>query len=92
MPQPFFFFFKRIVQLSRSLRHASAQPAVRTFSESEEKTFLPHAEAARRIICEEVDENPSIEQISICLGVSREPLSCLYKNETGRFSKDHIPE
>lgn len=66
--------------------------AARSSSESEEKSFHPNVEAARRIIREEVDENPSIEQISFRLGLSREHLSRLYKNETGRLLKDHIRE
>lgn len=72
--------------------YAALVAAVKTSSESEEKSFHPNVEAARRIIREEADENLSIEQISFRLGLSREHLSRLYKNETGRLLKDHIRE
>ena len=54
--------------------------------------FHPHVKATLSIVREEIEHDPSADQIAIRLGLSREYLSRLFKSETGRKLKDYIRE
>lgn len=57
-----------------------------------EKGFHPYVRTAQNIVRTEIEQNPSIDQISARLGLSREYLSRLFKSETGKMLKDYIRE
>ena len=56
------------------------------------KNFNPYVQAAQTIIRDEVEQNPSIYQLSTRLGLSREYLSRLFKAETGKSIKNYIDD
>ena len=54
--------------------------------------FHHHIRSAQSIIREEIDRNPSVEEVAFRLGLSREHLSRMFKSETGKMLKDYIRE
>lgn len=65
---------------------------IRSASSEQGEAFHSRVEGARRMIRTQVDSNPSVEQISRELGISREYLSRLFRSETGKALKDFIRE
>ena len=60
--------------------------------EKDNTEFHPHVKATLSIVREEIEDDPSADQIALRLGLSREYLSRLFKSETGWKLKDYIRE